>query len=48
MNFWRNIIVVLSLSGFLAACGVNGRPELPPGVENQKNKDEKSVLDGLI
>ncbi len=48
MKIWRNIIVVLSLSGFLAACGVNGRPELPPGVDKQQNKDEKSVLDELI
>jgi len=48
MNLWRNIIVVLTLSSFLAACGVNGRPELPPGVDKQQNKDEKSVLDGLI
>ena len=48
MIFWRNIFVIVTLSGFLAACGINGRPELPPGVDKHQNKDEKSVLDELI
>jgi len=47
MNFWRNIFIVLCLAGLVSACGVNGRPELPPGVEGQ-SKDEPSVLDELI
>lgn len=48
MNIWRNIFIVLCLSGLVAACGVNGRPELPPGVDKNQNKDEPSVLDQLI
>lgn len=48
---WRTIFVVLTAVSFLSACGVNGRPELPPGVKKQDTpevKNDKSVLDVLI
>ena len=51
MTNWRTIFILITMAGFLSACGVNGRPQLPPGVKKQDTpqvKDEKSVLDGLI
>ena len=48
---WRTIFIAFTMAGFLSACGVNGRPELPKGVKKQDTpqvKDDKSVLDGLI
>lgn len=48
MTLWRNILLALSLSAFLAACGVNGKPELPPGVDKNHTNDDPSVLDPLI
>lgn len=51
MSNWRTIFILIILAGFLSACGVNGRPQLPPDVKKQDTpqvKDEKSVLDGLI
>jgi len=48
MNIWRNILIVVCLAGLVAACGVNGAPELPPGIKKNQNTDEKSVLDELI
>ena len=47
MNIWRNILIVVCLAGLLGACGVNGRPELPPGAE-KPNPEEPSPLDQLI
>lgn len=44
----RRILPLLILAGLLAACGVKGDPEPPPGSDPGKNKDRKIILDELI
>jgi hypothetical protein len=41
----RGLIALLVLAGFLAACGVRGSPEPPPGAEKT---NDPIVLDPLI
>lgn len=41
----RALIVVVLLTGLLAACGVRGKPEAPEGA---KRTNEPIVLDPLI
>ncbi len=40
----RALLAILLISGLLAACGVNGKPEKPEG----KKSNEPIVLDPLI
>jgi predicted small lipoprotein YifL len=42
----RALLALLLVSGLLAACGVRGKPEPPPGAKS--NKDDPVVLDPLI
>ncbi|MGE0009084.1 MAG: hypothetical protein AB7S92_26345 [Parvibaculaceae bacterium] len=42
----RALIAVLLIAGLVAACGVRGKPEAPPGAKS--NKDDPVVLDPLI
>lgn len=44
----RHILCLLILAGLLAACGVRGDPEPPPGSDPNKNKNRPIVLDKLI
>ena len=48
MILLRNIVFVLALAGLVTACGVRGPLELPPGISDDHNKEEKTILDGLI
>ena len=48
MNLARNILSLLILAGLLAACGVKGEPEPPPGSKPDRNKDRSIILDKLI
>lgn len=41
----RALLVILLMSGLLAACGVRGKPEAPEGA---KPSNEPVVLDPLI
>jgi hypothetical protein len=42
----RALLALLLMSGLLAACGVNGKPEKPEGA--QSNKNNPVILDPLI
>jgi hypothetical protein len=42
----RALLTILLMSGLLAACGVNGKPEKPAGA--QSNKNDTTILDPLI
>jgi predicted small lipoprotein YifL len=48
MTLLRNLLSLLVLAGLLAACGVKGDPEPPPGSDPNKNKNRPIVLDKLI
>src|SRR4029079_13194388 len=48
MRAVRDILSFLSLAGLLAACGVRGAPQPPPGSDPNKNKNRPIVLDKLI
>jgi len=43
----RRILVLMVLSGFLAACGARGALQPPPGTP-EKQPDKDIVLDPLI
>jgi hypothetical protein len=44
----RHFLAMLVLAGLVAACGVRGDPEPPPGSDPEKNKDRSIVLDKII
>ena len=44
----KRIIIATLLAGLVAACGVRGPLEPPPGSKQTPEKDHKSVLDNLI
>jgi hypothetical protein len=48
MYFVRHLLSFLILAGLLAACGVRGAPQPPPGSDPNKNKNRPIVLDKLI
>jgi predicted small lipoprotein YifL len=48
MTVVRRTLLLLLLGGVLAACGVRGDPELPPGADPDKNRNRPIVLDKLI
>jgi hypothetical protein len=48
MRFVRPLLSFLILAGLLAACGVRGAPERPPGTDPNKNQNRPIVLDKLI
>jgi hypothetical protein len=48
MTLARNFLSLFILLGLLAACGVRGDPEPPPGSDPEKNRNREIVLDKLI
>jgi predicted small lipoprotein YifL len=48
MSFVRQLLLLLVLAAILAACGVRGDTEPPPGSDPDKHKNRPIVLDKLI
>ncbi len=45
----RRIIVFAVLAGLLAACGVRGDPQPPPGTKKDQQKTNSPfILDGIL
>jgi predicted small lipoprotein YifL len=47
MTTLRRLIALLALAGFIAACGVRGPPQPPPGSSPQPS-DDPFILDPTI
>jgi predicted small lipoprotein YifL len=47
MSVLRNLLVIALLAGLVAACGVRGPLEPPPGAEDEP-KDPPFILDPLV
>ncbi len=45
----RRFVIFAVLAGLLAACGVRGKPELPPGAKKEQQKTNSPfILDGIL
>ena len=45
----RRVVIIAVLAGLLAACGVRGPLEPPPGTsDDEQKKDSEFILDGIL